>query len=288
MESLAFRNYRTIIPNEFYGRPTEELIHNVRGPLQATECMRLGRFYCHTPDEVVGHITDLAKTLKGKSSGQTHGSEVSSLTELLLAIGDEHLGYLASREPKLLNIYRFYCPTTKNQSSQYHLQAEFGSIPNMVLEEARTMRLQKPMDPHDAAMAQAASREWALTVRLEDGLFPPRDELDYLLRRRVRQSDVFTVNDDDDDPYTRVVEIMGILSSALSTKELVSQVPDYSSRVLENRAKNTIVAVANKIAIRSVMSGLAQMLQSAEEDQEPDGSGPFRQNPRGRGNPSLH
>jgi hypothetical protein len=261
MGEIELPSYRIIVSNEVFGKKAEPLNHPLMGDVPATQIARLTRFRIPTKEEVIDFIRTSAKGIDAYSLGKDKPSDSDPKTVYFLKSlpASEVKDISRGNQDSLKHLGNHY-PESNLQEGRIYLGSFNGIVPNLVLDSARELMKQEGTEVYDRAIERTGSKEWNLRIRLlANGAFPDKLELEYLLDRGVRDSDVFSAQGDFGD-YQTVVNQIRVFYNVLQSPEIIAQIGDTSYHFLEQRAASTVRETAECIAARNSIGGLAGML----------------------------
>lgn len=260
MGNIELPTYRTIVTNEVFGRKAEPLNHPLIGKVDATQILRLTRFKVPTQDEVIEFIRASAQGINLSWKNDTSDKDPKTIYLLKLLPPSEIKNIAGENKDSLQHMRRHY-PNSDLQEGRVYVRAISGIVPDEILKEARELMEQKGSTIYEKAIEGIGKKEWNLKVRLlENGRFPDTSELEYLMDRGVRRSDVFSAHGDFGD-YQTVANRVRILYNALNSSDLIAQIRDSSYQFLEQKAASTVGETAQCIVTGSLVGGLAEIIE---------------------------
>ncbi len=273
MTKIKLPGYRTIVPNEIYGKSAGFLCHPEKGKVPTTKTITFSKFRAPTQDEVIDFIRIIAK-----------GIDLFSLKKDEPSKKDPEIIYFLKSLPQLLvkdiskgdknglNFLRNHYPVHELQDGRVYLNALNIVVPNPALDYAKKLVSKEGTIDYYSAIMKNSVREWYLRIRLlEDGKFPDSSELEYLIDRGVKNSDVFSAMGDFKD-YQNIANQIRLFNNVFGSTELISQILDTSSRSLEIIASSTVKETAEYI--REMSKRIKQFLGEIGE-QQPKQKKPF-------------
>ncbi len=266
MRKIKLPGYRTIVPNEVYGKSAESLDHPTRGKISATQIMELIRFRAPTQDEVINFIITNAEGIDLYSLENDKPSEKDpEITYVLKSLS--RLLDISRENKNLLNDLRNCFPIVDLQDGRVYFNAFNRIVPNHVLDSGKKLVFKEGTEAYNMATRESV-REWRLIIRLlEDGKFPNSLELEYLIDRGVTRSDVFSAKGDFGN-YQNVADQIRLFNNVFGSTRLFSQIVDKSPQMLEDIAasivRKTIVRITYGKNI--IMDELDAILGQGSED----------------------
>ena len=196
MTNIKLATYDSIVTNVVFGRKAEPLNHPIIGKIDATQIMMLTRYKTPTQDEVVDFIRE--STLGIDLSRKIEPSkEDTRITYFLKSLPVSEIRDIVEKNGDGLQHLRNHYPESSLQEGRIYIEALNGIIPNPILDKAKRLVEKEGNVIYERAIEKAGTKEWNLRVRLlENGGFPDSLELEYLLDRGVRNSDVFRLRGD--------------------------------------------------------------------------------------------
>jgi len=254
MTNIELPTYKTIVPNEVFGKKAKAL-KSPMGEVPATQVARLTRFKIPVFDEVIDFIITSAKGIGNYSSGRDEkpSDDDSKLIHFLKLIPPSEVKDIAMRDKDSLEHLKRHYPQSVLQIGRDYLQVSNGTLPNEALDSARKLLEKEGSVVYERAIERIGAKEWNLIMRLQDdGALPDSLELEYLLDRGVRESDVFSTRGDFES-YNDVASQIRILYKALYSPKMIAQVGESSYQFLEQLAASTIEGVARCITAKKVI-----------------------------------
>lgn len=271
MGNIELPTYKTIVTNEIFGRKAEPLNHPLIGKVDATQILRLTRFKVPTQDEVIEFIKASAQKID-LSWGNGSSDKDPNTTYFLKLFPASEIKNIAGENKDSLQHLRRHYPNSDLQEGRAYIQAISGVVPDKILNEARELMKQKGSVIYERAIERTGAKEWNLRVRLlENGRFPDSLELEYLMDRGVRRSDVFSAHGNFGD-YQNVANQIRILYNVLNSPDLITQIGDSSYHFLEQKAGSTVGETAQCIAARNAVGGLIEIIERKTNECEIPGN----------------
>jgi|SRR3989344_2059199 len=277
MADINLPPYKTILPNEVFGRKAEPLVDIMVGEVPTTLVARLTRFKIPTEDEIIDLIVKYARETDIHSLGNEGSEDDLAKTHFMRLLPVPEIIDIAKKDKDSLQHLRRHYSKSDLWSGRSYIGVLSGTVPNRVLDAAKEL-LEKDSEVYEKAIRQAGACEWNLTVRLEEnGALPNSLELEYLLNRGVRESDVFSAHGDFKN-YQTVANQVRLIYGALNSPKIITGITDRSYQFLEESAEKTIKETAQCIASKDVMGGLAGIIgqilgsmgvEEQEEQREP-------------------
>jgi len=269
MTDIKLPSYRTIVPNEIFGKEAEGFKHPIMsliaGKVPAMQLIRLARFRIPTQEEVLEFIRISAKGIEPYFTEEDKPLEEDSGTvHFLKSLSYSEVENIARGNKDSLGHLKEHCPKVSLQEGRFYLNALSGIVPNPVLNFAEKLADKKEPWLYEKLISQDGAEEWNLSIRLlESGKLPDRLELEYLLDRGVRDCDVFSAKGDFGS-YQNVADRVRLFYNALSSPEIIAQIGDSSHHFLEQQAlltvRETALCVAGKKAIGGIVAIIGQAL----------------------------
>jgi len=286
MTEIELPTYRTIVPSEVFGKKTNvlsDLFRNLKGKPAVTQVTGLKRFKVPTQKETIDFIRTSAGNIDYSPEGRKPSEDDSRTIYSLKSLTDLEIRDIAKGNKDSLEHLERHIPDVSLREGEFYLETFNGIVPNLVLDSAEELASEEGTEIYERAIKKMGVNDWNLRIKLlEDGGLPDILELEYLMDRGVRDSDVFSVQGDFRD-YQIVTEQIRLLYSVLgSATGLVSQVKNKSYNFLEDRAAITIRECSRCISGKDVIEsigGLAGIIELVLDDSTRSGQG--EQNPFG-------
>ena len=263
MPDIELPTYKVILPNEVFGKRAKPLNHPATGELPATLVTKLTKFKTPTQDEVI----ELIKTVARKGG---------SFSEIL---PPSLIKRIAKGDEEALQHLKSHYPDSNLIPGKVYVETRNGIVPNMVLDSARDLFKEVGSKIYERAIEKTGAQEWNLRIKLQNnGAFPDSLELEYLLSRGVKDSDVFSAQGDFNE-YETIANQIRLLYKALYSPEIITQMKDSSYQFLEQRAASTIKETARCIASKKFIGSLGEVLEKIiggiKEDEKDKSRKPF-------------
>ena len=245
MANIKLPGYRSIIPNEVFGRKASPLEDEVGKEFPATRLARITRFKIPNQDEVSNFIISNAKAIS-HASHEEYPETSSFIARCLRSFPNSIIEDIAKKKEEVLEHLMAHSLDCKLLSGRYYIEAASGIVPNQSLND--TELLEKGSEFYEKAI-EKDPRRGVLRFRLqENGALPEISELEYLLDRGVRDSDVFFTGGKAFEDYQTVIDQTKLLYKALRSPEIINQIKDSSHIILEYHANLEVMETARCIA----------------------------------------
>src|SRR3989344_1199707 len=275
MAPLVLPTYACLVPDSVYGRDAD-IMFSEQESMPATQITRLSRFVVPSCDEVLAYLQTTAQGIPLDGPGSEPQEDDSDLVYSLKMLPSDAIPDIAQGEERTRHLLqRTYSPH-QLQSGRMYLLFSSDLVPQEALSVVKKYWEEQGKAEEGALVYKVAieeSREafgaktqsWDTLIQLtENGAFPERSELEYLLAREVRDSAVIRISGDISD-YQTVVAHMGYLSTALSSSERVAQINNRSSAYLEQEATGIIKNILSRWAagqfVQEIVGGSADAFQ---------------------------
>ena len=288
MTEIELPTYRAIVPNEVFGRRAKPLKRPlVGGKAKATQIATISKSRIPEREEAIDLVRRSAKGIDLVALGKSKPTEEEiKETYFLRLLPVPEIKGIAEGDKEIIEHLKKHYKDGKLQNGRDYILFANGIVPDEFLDSVPERLRKEGVGVYNYLIDKAGREEWYLKIRLlENGAFPDILELDYLLDRGVKDSDVFSVAGNFGD-YQNVTNQIRLLYRALNSLEFMSQVKDTSFQVLGNMASSmmqeTVKCILGRDLITGVMGGLEGMIKQAVEEfsekQESGESGlkPFR------------
>ena len=246
MSEINLPGYRTIVPNEVFGKRAEPIINPIFGEIPLTQVLRIKRFKVPTQEEVINLIIETTKGIDVSSLGKNVPSEdEDSLAYFVRSLPVSEIEDIARGERDSIDHLIRHYPERDFQEGSTYFACFNGILPDVVLEATNGLVTKNGKEVYDDIMKAGGKKNWTLAIRLlEDGALPYRAEIEYLLDRGVRDSFVLYAEGEFGDYQNVVNQIRTFYNTLPSLKTISQVVPDSSSSLLEKKASLTAGTVA--------------------------------------------
>ncbi|MBT3866088.1 hypothetical protein HOF78_03230 [Candidatus Woesearchaeota archaeon] len=255
MTNIELPTYRVIRTNEVFGRRSK-LSDNPNVPFELTELVSLKKFKVPSQEEIIRFIQESAREFDIKPLGKVELFDPNPLADYLSSLPSEEVKNIANGQDESLEHLKEHSLETTLQRGKVYLD-----VSNMLIKS-------NDLDsfPKEGPLGNLPNN-WSLRFKLsKEEKLPDRLELDYLIDRGVKVSDVFTAKGDFED-YEMVANQIRILSNTLSPSNRIAQVRDESINRLEEEASLTLgqlyQCTASKESIGGIIGELSAIVQQA-------------------------
>ncbi|OGI11586.1 hypothetical protein A3K64_01705 [Candidatus Micrarchaeota archaeon RBG_16_36_9] len=227
MGRIELPTYSTIIPNEIFERRIGSL-RVLDEEVEVTQLARLARFKVPTQDDVINFI----------KASANDASANQPLQLLLCLLPNSETKKIAESNEYSLGHFRNHCPNNLEEGSNY-LEVLNGTVPTEVLDRAKIARLSGFNGENElyySIIKKLGRDEWTLRIKLEDGILPEISELEYLLDRKVRDSNILYI-EGASRHYSDAANHARLL---YNVENSIGQIRDSSRQFLNQRACLTV------------------------------------------------
>ena len=253
MTDIELPTYTVIRPNELFGK-NSDMHHTLKIPVKLSDVLFLKRFKMPSQEEVIRFIQESARDFDTNPFGKIELGNQKPLTAYLDSLSTDVVKNISNGHVESLDSLREHSPESILQRGEVYLEASNILIPSHELN----------LFPKEGSVINLPSN-WSIKFKLlKGGKLPDRAELDYLVDRGVKDSDVFIVQGNFGD-YERVANQIRILSGALGSSESIAQVKDYSPHFLEEEASLTVGRFLQGTSITDAIGGLSSIVQQIVE-----------------------
>ena len=254
MANIELPTYRAIRPNEVFGR-RYRLSDDPKVPDKLTELLSLKLFRVPTQEEVINFIQERAKEYGLKPPEKIELFSSNPLADYLGSLPAEEVKRIAEGQKDSLDHLKEHSLGTPLKRGETYLEANNILVPSLELETF----------PKDEPLGNIPCN-WSLRFKLlNDGKLPDRLELDYLMDRGVKDSDVLAVQGNFGE-YGIVTNQIKILSNALNSPHQVAKIKNRTSDFLIEEASANIGLAAQCLSLTGSDGGLGDILQQAIEN----------------------
>ncbi len=281
MTDIELPRYEMILPNQLFRKRGKSANYFENIPSDDVDILLLQKFKVPTQEEVLQFIQksaseiDLASLEESVSNG--------NLNTYLRTLPGAEIGRIAKGSKDSIDHLAKHFHNCDVPCGETYLDVANGTVPSQFID-----------DVSKSGKALEFSPTWSFGIQLsESGNLPDKQELEYLLARCVRDSDVLRIKGNFGD-YQIAANQIRIVSNALNSPEIVAKTNDVSHGLLEDIACSNVQEVSSCLGIGNIMGGglgivlgselggLGDILQQVLENQE------GQENPYSGGDPSLN
>ena len=208
--------------------------------MPATRIARITRFTEPGVDEVIDFIKRNAKNVLTNPINKTNYEDMLfGISNLLRLLPPSEVRDISMGNSEYIDHLRRHYQSRGPIESEVYLMSTHGIIPSEALNKI------KQSNKHTGTVCSMVTHMigmnvWDLRIRLSNACdFPDSLELGYLLDRKVKDSDLFSVTGDYED-YKIVANHIRLLSNVLSSPEDMMQIRDASHEILQMKAARTL------------------------------------------------
>jgi len=247
-EPIQIPTYTLLSPNSVYTREVEPIELPMLGETPSKQLLLLLRYTCPSKEQAIELIQAVAKN---PEKYPTFAHEIP-MAKFLKELPAEEIRAIKDANPKTLEHLAKHFAESNDQPGRDYLRVISGIVPNALLERVNGLSVEEKVIIYEGLVNRAGQDEWHLVVRLEEAGLPKKEELEFLLQRGVRDSDVFRISGEYGD-YKQFAERCLELYPSLAPKEKMANVRDVSNSLLRSRAAQTLKGVAECFQKRRVM-----------------------------------
>ncbi|HLC56232.1 MAG TPA: hypothetical protein VJJ23_03275 [Candidatus Nanoarchaeia archaeon] len=246
MANIRIEGYRTILPNEVFGRegePRKNSFTNVFEP--TTDIIYFQRYRVPTTESILQSIITSAKEIKDRSKKDSEYTfpeivKIIKAGRKLKFLTLEDITNLSKAEEETIDhIREGHIPEIELEQGRYHLRMLNGIFLNNYLEDMKEVIQSKGSDIYGTEIERVGYDPLFLTIRLEDAItLPEREEIEYLMKRRVKVSDVFCASGKNED-YRKLVNMVRLFYDIFTPREM-KKISDTSLSLLQKTANMAI------------------------------------------------
>lgn len=282
MTDIELPTYRIIMANEVFGKRAEPLQNSLIGKIDATQIVRLTRFKVPTQDEVVNFIIRKAQEVDIYSIGKEKPSdnEPKIIRSLRLLPEKEVLSVIERNKDSLQHLKNHY-PESSFQEGKDYIDSTIGIIPDFFLDLTTKFSEKQRGIAYENLMSKMGLRKWGLRIRLlEDFRFPDSLELEYLMDKGVKDSDVLSVHGDFRE-YSVVANQIRLFYNSLKSPEMIRKIRDSSYQFLEEIADSTVSWFAKCLSLSKSLGEIFDTIKQVNGEMDKYSDEEFREKVRG-------
>lgn len=254
MTNIELPGYDVIRPNEVFGRKAKSS-NNLEIPFELSELLSLKIYSVPTQEDVINFIQEAAREFEASSFEKGDLSNQNSLDTYFSSFPAEEVKEIAEGQKDILDHLKEHSLGTPLERGETYLEA------NNILVPSQELKLFSKEES-----VNNVPYNWSLRFRLlEDGKLPDRLELDYLMERGVKDSDVFSVQGNF-EAYEVVTNQIRMLSTALNSPHELAKIKNHTGAFLNEEASANLGMVVQCISATDVVGGLGEILQQAFEN----------------------
>lgn len=256
--TIQIPTYGVVFDNEFYGRKTSGLVSHGEKIEPSTELLWISKFREPTQAAVLDFTVEQAKKLKvTKSKKAKTKLDLGDILESFSFLIDP----ISQKDEETLKHLKRHYEDGGLQEGRYYLVCALGDVPDARLEEAKKFVKKKGKFVYGECLRMFGANALKLRLRLlGDSLVPEHPELEYLVGRGVKVSDVFSV-DGQCKEYQKIADLIKLIYSTFD-EEKVKKLFDWSSGALKTKAKITLNQTAQCQVAQAVARGLPDMFRN--------------------------
>ncbi len=221
MGNITLRGYKSIVENEVF----KGHAHPIRNPEtkkktgEDIEVVYISKFRVPTEKEVIECL--------GKNIRKAHSRR------------DKPKFSTRDLEGCVNSIMKHY--KSELQEGRIYVEALRKLFPPAVLKLLNEARENKRIILYNRTIERLNIEKQRIRIRLCRGVMPKRKELEYLLERGVRESDILSMQGQGDvGEYKTLADLARLVNDALQSTELITKLRDASDYYKEKKADETV------------------------------------------------
>jgi len=250
MADIKLYGYKSIIPNQVFGREAEPLQFVAFGKVPQAHLTILSRYRIPTTKEVQEILIKNAQEATNPHflrDSSTKGSE-RIVKALRTALPDYEIRRMAADNSGALNSLEADSYYPDFQWGESFIVALNGELPTSVLKYAKGEDNEKAQ-MYESIMLQENRNRWNLRLKLlKEGVLPSKSGLEYLIESGVLISKVINVEGRYGE-YENVADQIRSLYLALLSADRIKKIRDVSREVLESNVINAIDYISQCIDV---------------------------------------
>ncbi len=257
MANIEIPTYKTIVPNEVFGRKGRDLRHSLFGIVPSTQILLLERYTFPSQKEVIDSITKKAGEIDFDSFDRKEvAAKKKGIARYLALLSDAEIESIAKGDGEFLGHLIRHYPGINLESGRGYVEVTNGNIPNDFLDSIKKDYEDNDKEIYEKALRDINENNWRIRVRLlKECVLPKGHELEYLLSMGVRDSDVFSVKGDFGG-YEDISSQIRMLYNTLRDSDVVSKIKDNSENLLGEIAASAIVHTAGCIERQKIVDNI--------------------------------
>src|SRR3989344_4364414 len=192
MGNLKLPLYTTLLENEVYVKEIENHPYSRFYDIPFSLLTRISRISGLSVDDIVDGVVDNAE--KASRNAIELENEFKDARYFLSRLSKLQIKDLAEREESSIDQLKRCIPKLTFLIGETYLRVRNGVVADNVIKEAKMLFKEAGGISYEAAISNADRDSWAFRIRLLDDVkLPNRYEIEYLLDRGVRDSDIICV-----------------------------------------------------------------------------------------------
>lgn len=257
MPEIEMPGYRTVVTNAVFSRHKKTLDAPFgKVPIEAVS--RIMRFEGPSVDDAVKLVVEGSKAVQG--GFDTH-----------LDFGrfqDNYIQRIAGGNEKVMDHVRRHFPGGDYETGRTYIEVMNSELPTSAMDYLSSTFGRNDSSVYHSVIDYVGRNRWWLNVGLTpEGKFPDSLELEYLMARGVRYSNVFDMWGFKD--YTEVADYIRVMSKVFSNPENISLLEDKTKAMVSVAAQRTLNSLSTCLykenAPASLEEGIAGIMISIED-----------------------
>jgi len=265
---IELPGYKSIVPNEVYGKSVASFKHPnpIIGKTRAAYLIRLVRYKTPSNEDIIEFIRKSGKeigqsplplSLEELSDPSDNGHDTSSL---LRQLPPNELNEIAKGNPKSIKHLKDHIPKDNTRPGIEYVEIAYGYFPPELLVTSNELMEREGIESYRKRVDSMRTKGWILRMKLaENGSLPCLSELEYLVQRGVRDSDVLLATGEYGD-YEIVADQVKLIHAALCYPETIHQLMDSSHVILKRKAAFIITGLSMCLACKDKSNGLPGLI----------------------------
>ena len=272
MANIRIEGYRTILPNEVFGRPSNPIPHqDTELPVKTTEIIYLERYCVPRTDDILQAIVTSAVEIRDKKSDDKYTfSEIAKFLKTGVELNHINLKYIekiASSEKETIDHLQKHMPLIDLEQERYYLRFFNGIILDDILKTSAPAIKSLGNNNYGKMIELCGYDSLIFTLMMHDSkTLPKRSEVEYLMKRRVKTSDVISITGREIDYQKFVKKIEWIYD--IFTPQEIDKIPDTSLSLFGTTASKAILISAKCIKSREYplgKEGMGSLIETVDD-----------------------
>ena len=265
MDDIQIPGHECLVSNLFFLASGKKLKDSKGVERPASEVLRVTKFVSSGEEEVISFIIENSKKFYYDLDAQDPG-EVNYLTlEAFKRFPREDIERIMNEEKETLDHLRGHYDRERLKEGVPYVVVLRCIVHDEILDQARSLELEEGVRIYDKAIWTFGHKKSDIIIALNENMaLPAKDDVEYLLQREVRDSNVFSLGGNL-WRYESFAKTVRAVYDALSADRALNLLEDISSQVLDGKSARTIRSTARCIEATAIVESLEKTLGSVTE-----------------------
>jgi len=254
---IEIAGYEGLIPNSVYGKDGGKIKTNL-GDVDASHLVLLRVFTASTKKAVLDFIQTTAQEIRAAYPGEKPepDEDDSRVEHVLKHFPEFQRKKIAAGKEKIMKHLEYHLESSRFfQPGNTYLEATNSFVPKALLDDVSD----EGISDYQGLINKDGDRAWRLRVRLSGRALPERSEIEALVEKGARDTDIFQA----DGEYSSYADVRGQLAlfDNILTPEKIAEIPNSSEEYVEGRAFSTLVGLMACERAKSIGGLLSNSMQ---------------------------